>query len=128
MRLTHPLAQAAERRAEAYLHSQGYRTRHRNWHCRYGEWDLILDAPQGGLWVFVEVRYRSRPLGGSASAAVDARKQKRLSRCAGCYLATWSRETGQNPPACRFDVVALEGQTVAQATLRWIRDAFYAVN
>jgi len=128
VRLCHPLAQAAERRAETYLTTQGFRLRHRNWHCRYGEWDLIFEAEASPLWVFVEVRYRRRPLSGGAGATVDARKQQRLSRAAACYLATWARDSHQAPPACRFDVVTLEGRTVEQATLRWIRSAFYAVN
>ena len=54
---------AGEARAAAFLAARGYQLRDRNWHCRYGEWDLILAAPGDRLWAFVEVRYRRRPLG-----------------------------------------------------------------
>lgn len=36
---------ACEARAAAFLTARGYQLRDRNWHCRYGEWDLILAAP-----------------------------------------------------------------------------------
>lgn len=119
---------AGEARAAAFLAAQGYRLRAKNWHCRYGEWDLILAAPGETLWAFVEVRYRRRPLGGHTAATVSPAKQRRLTQAAQLYLTACATAEQREPPPCRFDVIALTGPTPEQARLAWIRNAFSAVN
>lgn len=92
----------------------------RNWHCRFGEIDLVMQ--DGEFLVFVEVRRRRRVTSRHPSAAqtVGPRKQARLQRTARCYLASM-----REPPACRFDVVAIEEDGVGNERLEWIRDAFH---
>jgi putative endonuclease len=48
---------------------------------------------------------------------VDVYKQKRLARAAQRWLA---EHYGERWPACRFDVVTVDGS----GTIDWIRDAF----
>ncbi|MGB0266757.1 MAG: YraN family protein [Pseudomonadales bacterium] len=119
---------AGEARAAAFLAARGYQLREQNWHCRYGEWDLILAAPEGRLWAFVEVRYRRRPLGGYTAATVTPAKQRRLTLAAQLYLAASATKERREPPPCRFDVIALTGPSPAEAHLEWIRNAFGEVN
>ena len=115
-------------RAAAFLAARGYQLREQNWHCRYGEWDLILAAPEGRLWAFVEVRYRRRPLGGYTAATVTPAKQRRLTLAAQLYLAASATKERREPPPCRFDVIALTGPSPAEARLEWIRNAFGEVS
>ena len=119
---------AGEARAAAFLAARGYQLRDRNWHCRYGEWDLILAAPGDRLWAFVEVRYRRRPLGGYTAATVTTAKQRRLTLAAQLYLAASATKERREPPPCRFDVIALTGPSPAKARLEWIRNAFGEVS
>jgi putative endonuclease len=84
-------------------------------HARGGEIDLILRERDGTL-VFVEVRERASASHGGAAATVSARKQASLVLAAQHYLQTW-----RTPPACRFDVVAIEGDRI-----EWLRAAFDA--
>ena len=115
------VGEAAERRALAYLQRQGLTLVQRNYRiargpsARGGEIDLILREPDGTL-VFVEVRARADATQGGAAASVSPAKQRRIVRTAQHYLMSFS----QLPP-CRFDVVALDGET-----LQWIRAAFDA--
>ena len=117
--------------------------------ARGGEVDLILREPDGTL-VFVEVRTRraashgdgsssrsafgggspssrtafgggsssSRTAFGGAAASVGATKQRRLVLAAQHYLSRF-----KTLPACRFDVVTVEGQG-AQMRIEWFRAAF----
>lgn len=71
----------------------------------------------GDVVVFVEVRLRSAGAYGGAKASVDVFKQKKLVRAAQAWL---SQNHGERWPACRFDVVAVDGD----GTIEWIRDAF----
>lgn len=99
----------AEDRALAYLQRQGLDLVVRNYRCRFGEIDLVMrDA---ALLVFVEVRQRSSARYGGAAASVGSVKQQRLWRTAEHYLLRF-----RHPPACRFDLVAIDGHT-----LNWIR-------
>lgn len=66
--------------------------------------------------VFVEVKYRYSGKNGMASAAVDWRKQKAISRTAQFYLIRHGY--GEDIP-CRFDVVAIDGNHI-----EWIQNAF----
>lgn len=56
MRLNHKQGTAGEDAALAFLQSQGCTLLARNWHCAYGEIDLIVK--NGGMILFVEVKYR----------------------------------------------------------------------
>ena len=107
------LGQSAETRAERFLKDQGLQPVARNWHCRFGEIDLIMQ--DGATRVFVEVRLRSRSDFGNAAASVTPAKQKKLLAAARQYLTTL-----KTLPPCRFDVVAFNGS----APPEWIRNAF----
>jgi putative endonuclease len=113
---------AAEALALAHLQAHGLTLVERNYrlargpHARAGEIDLIVRARDGTL-VFVEVRARADARFGGAAASVGAAKRASLVLAAQHYLASRFR----TPPPCRFDVVAVEGRTVA-----WLQAAFDA--
>lgn len=112
------LGRDTEQRAERLLRRAGLRTLERNWRCKAGELDLVMQ--QGNTLVFVEVRRRSRRDRATAAESVDFRKRRRLVLAARHYLQSWRHE-----PACRFDVVTVDGPTGSE-TLRWIEGAFDA--
>lgn len=107
------LGQSAEARAEAFLSAQGLTPLTRNWRCRFGEIDLIMQ--DGATRVFIEVRLRNRTDFGGAAASVTPAKQKKLLAAAHQYLTQL-----KTVPPCRFDVVALTGS----APPDWIKNAF----
>ncbi|MBC2729709.1 YraN family protein [Thiobacillus sp.] len=107
------LGQSAESRAAAFLKTQGLKLVARNWRGRFGEIDLIMR--DDSTLVFIEVRLRSRSDFGGAAASVTPAKQKKLLATAHQYLATL-----KTLPPCRFDVVALSGDSAPD----WIRNAF----
>ena len=67
-----------------------------------------------GTLVFVEVRARRDARHGGAAGSVTPAKQRFLIYAAQHYLLQFA-----SPPPCRFDVVAIEGDT-----LEWFRAAF----
>jgi len=87
--------------AAAYLRDRGYRIVERNWRCRLGEIDIV--ARDGETLVFVEVKSRRSAAFGAPQAAVDGRKQRKLSLAALHYLQ--ARRVAPGP--ARFDVVAV---------------------
>jgi putative endonuclease len=107
------LGQSAESRAEAFLQTRGLTLLARNWRCRFGEIDLIMQ--DASTLVFVEVRLRSRSDFGGAAASVTPAKQRKLLAAARQYLTTL-----KTLPPCRFDVVALTGNAAPD----WIKNAF----
>ena len=102
--------QLAEDQALAYLQQQGLVLLDRNYRCRFGELDLVMQERQ--LLVFVEVRSRRSAAFGGAAASVVAVKQRRLWQTAEHYLMKYAR-----PPVCRFDLVAIDA-----GVLHWMRD------
>ena len=122
---TKRLGDAAEVVALNYLRQAGlllveanYRTPGRGG----GEIDLIMRAPDATL-VFVEVRQRSGQSHGGAAASISAVKQRRIVFAARHYLMRFA-----SPPACRFDVLLVQGQAGDGAGVRveWLRAAFDA--
>ncbi|WP_094777697.1 YraN family protein [Paraburkholderia ribeironis] len=110
---------AFEARAREFLQRQRLRFVACNVSCPRGEIDLVMRDRDGTL-VFVEVRARAQRRYGGAVASIGWQKKRRIVRAAQHYLATRSRGL-QEPPVCRFDVIAFEaGQLV------WLRDAFRA--
>jgi len=103
---------AAEDFAERLLARHGLQVLARNYRTRFGEIDLI--AREGDTLVFVEVRMRADGRFGGADGSVTRAKRSRIEAAARHYLSRLGRE-----PACRFDVVSLEG-----GEPRWLRAAF----
>lgn len=112
------LGKDAETRALHFLESHGLRCVARNYRCRTGEIDLIVQD-QDSL-VFVEVRYRRQSRFGSGAETVDWRKQSKLVACARHYL---QRHPGAASQPCRFDVLSVSGTEIE---IEWIRNAFEA--
>ena len=113
------LGQDAEQLAFRFLSDKGLRLVRRNFRCRHGEIDLImLDK---SCLVFVEVRCRGETSFVKAILTVDNRKQQKLSRTAGMFLAM-NRRYGTH--VCRFDVVGISRRRDAPASIDWMQDAF----
>ena len=111
---------AAEDCALRYLQDQGLKVLQRNYRTPGrggGEIDLIMQDVHGTL-VFVEVRHRSRGDHGGAASSVTWAKQQRIVFAARHYLMRLP-----HMPACRFDVVSLDGEQ-----LTWHRGAFDGVS
>lgn len=111
---TRTLGLHAEKVALDYLNREGLKPVQRNFRCRLGEIDLIMQ--DGDCLVFVEVRYRTNANFTSAGPTVDVHKQRKLIRTAAFFLARRSRYADK---VMRFDVVAINGKNV-----QWIKDAF----
>lgn len=105
----------AELLAACYLQEQGLKLLERNYRCRQGEIDLILQ--DGKTLVFAEVRLRTNPRFGGAAESITATKQARIIRAAQHYLSSVTPQ-----PPCRFDVVLLE--KLDNNAPQWIRNAF----
>ena len=105
----------AEEAAARHLMASGCRILARNARYRDGEVDLI--ARERDIVVFVEVRLRTGSRFGGAAVSVGSVKQQRIARAAQHWLVA---AYGERWPACRFDVVTVDGN----GTIEWIRDAF----
>ena len=103
-----------EIQAADYLKRQGMRIVEHNFRCKLGEIDLI--GWHQDYLVFVEVKYRSSNVKGSAIEAVDERKQRRICRVADYYRNSHRIES---QAGVRYDVVAIQGDRI-----EWITNAF----
>lgn len=112
----HARGAAAEELALGHLRARGLVLITRNYRCRRGEIDLVMQ--DGDETVFVEVRLRTP--GGHASAAesIDARKRARVIAAARHYLGA------RVEMPCRFDCVVMERAT--PDAVQWLRAAFDA--
>jgi len=100
--------------------SQGFRLLEKNYRCRCGEIDLIMQDQKD--IVFVEVRNRSRTDYGNAFDSIDRRKRAKLIKTATYYLQVkqWLYKVHS-----RFDVIALH-PVAGSIKLEWIKNAFTA--
>lgn len=105
----------AEAKAEAFLVKQGLVKRERNYRCKLGEIDLIMQHKD--TLVFVEVRLRSHQGFANAAESVTIRKQQKIINTAQYYLQQHQLTDKAN---CRFDVIAFGHNGEPD----WIKDAF----
>lgn len=104
----------AEQKVKQYLQSHGIDVLEMNYRCRQGEIDVI--AKDQEYYVFIEVKYRNSAQYGYPMEAVDARKQRRISKTAAYYL--YSHGLSEYTPV-RFDVASL-----TQSTITYYKNAF----
>jgi len=118
----HARGRDCEAAAADYLVRAGLELLAANVGARFGELDLVMleRAADGGMLVFVEVRYRRHAGFGGGAASVDARKRHKLVQAAELFLA---QHPCYRELPCRFDVIAASGHP-AEPELVWIRDAF----
>jgi len=109
---TQILGNAAEQLALTYLQEKGLRLISKNFTCRFGEIDLIMEDKN--CLVFIEVRLRTNPLYGSGADTVTLSKQKKIIRTAQLFLLGY--DVGNRD--CRFDVVSVN------KNIDWIQHAF----
>ena len=114
---TSSTGKAAEELAARYLVDRGLKLTDRNYRCRFGEIDLIMQ--DGKVTVFVEVRLRGNSRFGGGAVSVTTQKQRRLIAAAEHYLAG-----KRTLPLCRFDVITLD--RLELSNIEWIKDAFSA--
>lgn len=96
------LGATAEAAAARWYERHGYDVVARNWRCREGELDLVAVRRRDRLVAVCEVKARRTDRFGHALEAVDERKQLRVRRVAGRFLA----HAGLRARRVRFDVAA----------------------
>jgi len=107
----------AEQRAATFLEQQGLVIRAKNYRCKAGEIDLIMQ--QADTLVFVEVRLRSHRQFANAAESVTLAKQRKIIKTAQFYLQQHQLTDKIN---CRFDVIAFGDNSIPE----WIKNAFCA--
>jgi putative endonuclease len=119
------IGNTAEKLALDYLQSQGLKLVARNFACKFGEIDLVMQ--HNDVLVFVEVRYRKHQQYGTGAESVDYRKQQKILKSAEFFLQ-------QNPKykrnSCRVDVMSIGPNTcnsnsgsLKETEIHWIANA-----
>jgi len=106
-----------ERAAWQRYRGRGYRLVARNWRCRVGELDLVVE--RGGTLVFCEVKARASALAGPFDAVTPAKQRKVRAVAEAFLLATRAR-----PRACRFDVASVVLDRDGTPRVHVFEDAF----
>ncbi len=109
------IGRTGERVARAYLSERGWHVHDANWHCRYGEIDLVASA--GGVLAFIEVKTRTSTAYGHPLEAITARKLARLRRLAGAWLA----EHDAPHERIRLDLIAILAPAGGPVRLEHVR-------
>jgi putative endonuclease len=108
--------------AKDYLLQQGLTLVEQNYHCRFGEIDLIM--LQQDVLCFIEVKFRNSMGYGGAASAIPIQKQKKIVKTSQFYLAQNDRHSQHS---MRFDALLMQQQANNQSTdIDWIQNAFYA--
>ena len=89
-----------------------------NYHCRFGEIDLICQY--NNTLVFIEVRHRSSSNWGGALQSVTYAKQQKIIKTAAYFL---SKNIQFSHYDCRFDVISFQGKIELKNAL-WTKRAF----
>ncbi len=118
----------AEGLAERWLRKQGLKILQRNYRCKCGEIDLIMQDDK--TLVFIEVRQRTNRNYATGAETVTYSKQSKIIKTASHFLQKNSRMM-ENP--VRFDVISVSRKLVndgitqtpaSNAQIDWIKNAF----
>ena len=118
MELRKQMGNTSEDIALEYLQERGYRLIQRNYRCKAGEIDLIVQKDD--ILVFAEVRSRTGTQYGEPSESVNRKKQDKIRKTAKYYLYC---NRHLECYYCRFDVLSIVWKD-GRARVEWIADAF----
>ncbi|PIP38830.1 MAG: YraN family protein [Desulfobacterales bacterium CG23_combo_of_CG06-09_8_20_14_all_51_8] len=104
--------------AARFLKKQGYEIICKNFHCCFGEIDII--AKDKDTVVFVEVKSRRTSTFGHPKFAVTKAKQEKISKVALHYL----KINDQSNSRARFDVVTVNEVAATKTDIEIIKNAF----
>ena len=111
-----------ENLAKDYLLQQGLILLKQNYHCRFGEIDLIM--LHRNTVCFIEVKYRNSMGYGGAASAISTQKQKKIVKTALVFI---SQNNSYKQHSMRFDALLMQRQVDNQnPDINWIQNAFYA--
>jgi putative endonuclease len=96
------IGQKGEDIAATFLRKKGFIILERNYHCKYGEIDLVVKKK--GFLVFVEVKARSSMDFGTPEEAVTPAKLEKII-ATGYFYQSQHQDA---PQAMRVDVIAIE--------------------
>ena len=109
-----------EELAANFLKKKRYKIIGTNFHCRYGEIDLIAQYQR--FLVFVEVKVRKSSKFAQACEFVDIHKQNRLRTTAEFYL--FANPTELQPLFDVVEIYAPDGTATDKPTIQHMEDAF----
>ena len=110
-----------EDQASTYLQARGLRLLQSNYHCRFGEIDLVMR--DGKTLCFIEVKFRKSLHFGGAAAALSGPKQRKIIKTALFYISAHKHLANQ---PMRFDALLIQRQDDGNNQIEWIQNAFYA--
>ena len=122
---TNAIGQNAEDLALQFLQSKGMSLIEKNYRCKAGEIDLVMQHNKTEL-VFVEVRYRKHTNFGSGAESVDSRKQQKILKTAEHFLQSNPKHAAL---PCRIDVISITAARKTndqQPEIDWIPNAIQA--
>ena len=107
---TFALGQHDESAAEIFLQEEGLQLLAKNYRCKCGEIDLIMQDDE--TVVFVEVRYRktdSNNYYGNGLTSITASKQRKIVLAAKFYLSLTNQ---YYQSLCRFDIISVTTKAI----------------
>ena len=93
-------------KAGEFLQAKGYEILERNYHCRYGEIDLIARSPEEYI-VFIEVKARSTKRYGGGAEAITQSKCQKIKKASKHYI--YEKHLGWNRNY-RYDVIVFQNE------------------
>jgi len=110
----------AENIAAQYLTDKGFKLIDQNFHCRFGEIDLI--GLEKEILSFIEVRYRKNEQYLAVIETIDQHKCRKIIISSEYYL---SKHKNYRTYQCRYDVITITGE-LNKPVIEWIKNAFQA--
>lgn len=111
------LGRRGEERAAAFLVAKGFTCLARNWRCRGGEIDLVVERSEQIR--FVEVKTRQTMTYGMPEEAVTTRKLAHLRAAAEAWIAAQAFSAHKR---FQFDVITVFLPNASEERVTWIED------
>jgi putative endonuclease len=112
------LGKQGELLASQFLEQKGYTIVATNWHCRYGEVDII--ACLDNVWAFVEVKTRRSDQTEDAFVNITPQKQQKFIKTVQAY----SSQNNLDDINWRIDAIAVIIPRTGQPIIEHVEDAF----